>query len=165
MKIAGIVKDSVVDGVGIRDVVFFQGCRHKCKGCHNPSTWNYDQGTPISASEIAQELASSDNDVTLSGGEPLDQNYFDLFMLLEYLTKKQGKRVWLFTGYKYEDLGKFLINLIVPYIDVLVDGNYIEELRDTDLKFRGSSNQRLIDLKKTVETGQIVEWEDIYERI
>lgn len=165
MKVAGIVKDSAVDGVGIRDVIFFQGCSHKCRGCHNPSTWNSNQGTRMSVIEIVRELETSSNNVTLSGGEPLDQNYYELFLLLKYLVEIQHKTVWLYTGYKYEELGKFLINILVPYIDVLVDGPYIEELQDKDLKFRGSSNQRLIDLNKTFERKEIVEWEDIYETI
>ena len=159
MLIAGIVRDSIVDGVGIRDVIFFQGCLHRCKGCHNPQSWSYTEGTEMSVDEILDELKNSSNDVTISGGEPLFQ-ISDVCNLIERLSKIQNKRCWLYTGYCYETLPPQLIINLSKYVDVLVDGKFVEELKDPNLRFRGSSNQRLIDLPKSVKANKIILWED-----
>lgn len=159
MRIAGIVRDSIVDGVGIRDVIFFQGCLHRCKGCHNPQSWSYTDGTEMSLDDVLNELKNSSNDVTISGGEPLFQ-ILELYSLLESMNKTQGKRFWLYTGYCYEKLPPQLIINLSKYVDVLVDGKFVEELKDSNLLFRGSANQRLIDLPKSVNENKIVLWED-----
>ena len=158
MRIAGIVRDSIVDGIGIRDVVFLQGCNHHCKGCHNHQTWNYDGGEEWFYVDVVNELSDSDNDITISGGEPLDQ-WLDLKMLLRLINKTTNKRVWLYTGYTM-DITHAWFNYLATVVDVVVDGEFIEELKDPDLLFRGSSNQRIIDMKKSVKENRIVEWED-----
>ena len=158
MRIAGIVRDSIVDGIGIRDVIFFQGCAHKCKGCHNKQTWNYDGGFERTTASIIKELSNSSNDITISGGEPLDQ-FDSLIRLLEVIRKFTNKRVWLYTGHTVV-LGKHLYQQLAQYVDVIVDGKFIEELKDSNLRFRGSSNQRLIDLPKSVKEQKIVLWEE-----
>lgn len=162
MRVAGVVRDSIVDGVGIRDVIFLQGCPHHCKGCHNPTTWNYDGGEELSIEEILDTLSNSSNDITISGGEPLEQ-FNELLYLLEAIRKTTDKRVWLYTGYvfNYELCSDiYVLNLLSNYVDVLVDGRFEEDKKDPNLLFRGSSNQRLIDLPKSIEKEKIVEWED-----
>ena len=157
MRIAGIVRDSIVDGVGIRDVIFFQGCVHKCKGCHNPQTWDLNGGEHRFAGDVVKELSNSSNDITISGGEPLLQ-YNALKSFLDVLKRTTKKRVWLYTGYTF-DPTDVKWHILSKYIDVVVDGKYVEELKDSTLLFRGSSNQRIIDLPKSVEEGQIILWE------
>lgn len=157
MRLAGIVRDSIVDGPGVRDVIFVQGCSHHCKGCHNKGTWDYNGGTHWFVGDIVKELSNSSNDVTISGGEPLNQ-YQSLIRLCEQL-KSNGKRIWVYTG-NVVDPNRVIYSMLANYVDVIVDGPFIEELKDSDLLFRGSSNQRIIDLKKSVETERIVLWED-----
>lgn len=157
MRLAGIVRDSIVDGPGIRDVVFFQGCGKRCKGCHNPNTWDYQGGCHRFLGDVVKELSDSSNDVTISGGEPLDQ-FSDLFDLCKQL-HKQGKSIWVYTG-NVVDPTKTIYQKLAQYVDVIVDGRFVEEQKDSSLLFRGSSNQRLIDLPMSVIMGEIIEWED-----
>ena len=157
MKIAGIVRDSIVDGEGIRDVIFFQGCAKKCPGCHNPHTWDYNGGTEWLASDIVKYLSNSSNDITISGGEPLDQ--FDaLIRLLTLIRSITNKRVWLFTG-NTVDVNKRTYQKLAKYVDVIIDGMFVKALSDSNLLFRGSSNQRIIDLPKSIKNREIVLWE------
>lgn len=156
MRIAGIVRDSIVDGEGVRDVIFVQGCSHHCKGCHNQQTWDYGGGEHRFVGELVTELADSPNNITISGGEPFDQ-YVAVFRLVQELSK-QGKSIWIYTG---NHLGKKLTRAyekLAPYVDVIVDGRFVEELKDPNLLFRGSSNQRLIDLKESAKKKCIVEY-------
>ena len=157
MRIAGIVRDSIVNGPGVRDVVFFQGCGKRCKGCHNPETWDYMGGCHRFMGDVINELAESDNDVTISGGEPFDQ-IEDLVEFSRRL-KAMGKNVWVYTGNVVEPT-KFVYRVLAQYVDVIVDGRFVEELKDSNLLFRGSSNQRIIDLPKSVEAEEIVLWEE-----
>jgi anaerobic ribonucleoside-triphosphate reductase activating protein len=157
MRLAGIVRDSIVDGEGIRDVIFFQGCSHRCKGCHNPHTWNYEGGEHRFLADVVRELSESSNDVTISGGEPLDQA--DSLIELVKELKKQGKNIWMYTG-NTVDPTKRIYYVLARYIDVVVDGKFVEELKDPNLRFVGSSNQRVIDLPKSVEERKIVLWEE-----
>lgn len=156
MRIAGIVRDSIVNGEGIRDVVFFQGCGKHCIGCHNPQTWDYNGGQFKFIGEIVNELSNSSNDVTISGGEPLDQ--FDSLIHLCSQLRREGKRIWVYTG-NVVDPTKDIYKALAEYVDVIVDGRFVIERKDSDLLFRGSSNQRIIDLPKSVKKGQIVLWE------
>jgi len=157
MRIAGIVRDSIVNGPGIRDVVFFQGCGKRCKGCHNPETWDYMGGCHRFIGELVKELSDSDNDVTISGGEPLDQ--FEDLMELCYQLRKEDKSIWVYTG-NVVDPTKRTYRALAQYVDVIVDGRFVEELKDPNLLFRGSSNQRIIDLRKSVEAEEIILWEE-----
>ena len=163
MRIAGIVRDSVVDGVGIRDVIFLQGCNHYCEGCHNPHTWNREQGEQVSVRDTIKLFNNSRNDITISGGEPFLQ-LEEMYLFMRVMYKWYGKRFWLYTGYTFEEIPRSLWELLSEYVDVVVDGKFVKALADTNLKFRGSSNQRLIDLPKTVIEQKIIEWEDSYER-
>ena len=158
MRVAGIVRDSIVNGEGIRDVVFFQGCSHRCRGCQNPHTWDYNGGEHRFLGSIVKELSDSTNNVTISGGEPLDQDWDCLIELLRLL-KKQGKNIWLYTGNTVNPTKQIYYKLS-KYVDVIVDGRFVEELKDPNLLFRGSSNQRIIDLPKSVRQRKIVLWEE-----
>lgn len=158
MRVAGIVRDSIVDGPGIRDVIFMQGCPHHCSGCHNQDTWDMNGGEVRLSGSLLRELSDSPNDITISGGEPLSQ-WSALLNLLKLINEQTDKRVWLYTGYTV-DLNQNFYKVLARYVDVIVDGKFIEELKDPDLLFRGSSNQRLVDIKASVECGEIVEWEE-----
>lgn len=148
MKVMNILHDSVVDGEGLRTVIFFAGCPHMCKGCHNPKSWNINNGTEMTVDEVVQEVASNPlTDVTFSGGEPFFQAK-EVSQVAKRL-KKLNKNLWIYTGYTYEQLVSsndcFTLELL-SYCDVLVDGPFILEERDLTLKFCGSKNQRIIDL-------------------
>ena len=159
MRLAGIIRDSIVDGSGIRDVIFLQGCNHHCKGCHNKQTWDFQGGEHWYIGDIFKELSNSDNDITISGGEPMMQ-FERVYRLVQLIRQKTNKRVWMYTGNTItEPIGRPYQKL-AAYVDVIVDGRFIEELKDTNLLFRGSSNQRIIDLPKSVKANKIVLWEE-----
>lgn len=165
MNYHNITKDDMNNGDGIRVVLWVAGCEHHCPECHNPETWGYESGIPfdfIAENEIIAEL---DKDyisgITLSGGDPLAPNNRKRILFTVRWIKKHypRKTIWLYTGYKYEQLvfeGDSDVIQILKNIDVLVDGRYEKDLRDTSLKWRGSSNQRVLDMKKTLQTGREV---------
>lgn len=155
MRIIDYTPNSTVDGVGVRQVFWTAGCPHHCKGCHNPQTWDYDTGNDWDNSEIVSMALKSPYNVTFSGGDPFIQPR-DLHYVLRQI--KPFKNVWVYTGYTWEELMKrTLPKRTLQYIDVLVDGRFVEELRDSDLLFRGSSNQRLIDVQKSLREGCVCE--------
>ena len=158
MRIAGITKDSVVNGIGIRDVIFVQGCGHRCKGCHNPQTWDYESGIQMDVDELVNFLKDSPNEITMSGGEPLNQ-FNEVYEFMKKVNKSSGKRFWLYTGFNYEDIPMYMKERLVKYVDVLVDGRFEIDKRDLRLPYKGSANQRLIDLPKTFDANDIVLWE------
>ena len=160
MRIAGIIKNSVVNGVGIRDVIFTQGCVHKCKECHNPETWDFNGGVEYGVLKLYHLFENSNNNLTISGGEPMFQ-LVELLQLLRIFHRNTNKTVWIYTGYEFSDISfetwEMLANLNV---EVVVDGKFEVDKKDLTLEFRGSSNQRIIDLKKTVEYGEVILWEN-----
>ena len=154
MRLCAIEMDSVVDGPGIRMTVFFQGCPHHCEGCHNPETWDYNaEGMELSVKDVLK-LFDEDiilSGVTLSGGEPLSPCNFDEVIELVKEIKKRNKNVWIYPGYVIDKLLMLYPNLkndLLPYVDVIVDGPFILAERDLLLDFKGSRNQRLIDVPK-----------------
>lgn len=150
--IAGTVNDSIVDGPGLRYTIFVQGCSHCCKGCQNPETWNPNGGTMMKTEDLMEQIKKNPllSGITLSGGEPFEQPEPCLDLAL--FAHSIGLNVWCYTGYTYEELIKskdrHRIELL-NNVDVLVDGPYIQEQRSLDLLYRGSKNQRLIDISKT----------------
>ena len=159
MRIAGYLPNSTVDGVGIRQVLFTQGCKHHCPGCQNPQTWKMDGGGVVSVAKIVQKMKNNRYDVTISGGDPFYQSG-ELFNLLKEL-KSCGKNVWVYTGFTWEEIIENSdYSRVLPYIDVLVDGRFVQEEKDTKLRFRGSRNQRLIDVQATLSKGRIVIWDE-----
>ncbi|MCM1293149.1 MAG: anaerobic ribonucleoside-triphosphate reductase activating protein [Bacteroides sp.] len=160
LSVIDILDGTIVDGPGLRLSIYFAGCEHHCPGCHNPSTWDFDSGKPTDISEILQAVeASTCKGVTLTGGDPLYQPIEQLTLLAKQL-KHMGKSIWLYTGFKFEDVvqnNRF--SQLLSTIDVMVDGPFVESLRNIDLLFKGSSNQRIIDVAHWNRTGQIKLWE------
>ncbi|MGI6712422.1 MAG: anaerobic ribonucleoside-triphosphate reductase activating protein [Bacillota bacterium] len=159
IRVAGIEKESIVDGPGIRYVVFAQGCSHNCPGCHNPETHSFDGGSMVEIDKIIQEVKSNPllDGITLSGGEPLDQA--DGFAELAQKAGELGLNVMIYSGYTYEKIMRGTNpkwDRLLGLADILVDGPFIRNEQDMTLKFRGSKNQRIIDLKKTRLAGTIV---------
>lgn len=163
IRIFGVVEESIVDGPGIRYSIFVQGCSHGCPGCHNPESHSLKGGELRSIESVLGGIRSNKliAGVTLSGGEPFEQPH--ACAVLAQQLKADGYNIWTFTGYLYEDLIKMSqanpdIACLLDNIDVLVDGPFVEELKSLELDWRGSSNQRVIDLAKTRDVGAIVEW-------
>lgn len=157
MYLLAYLPNSIVDGVGLRQVVFLSGCPHCCKGCHNPESWNLKNGSQVSVTKLAEKILNHPFDVTFSGGDPLFQ-VDELIELCKLI--KDKKNIWVYTGFTFEEIieNDKLKNLL-SHIDVLVDGKFIESLKDRHLKFRGSSNQRIIDVPLSLEEGKVVELE------
>ncbi len=163
IRVAGITKESVVDGPGIRLVVFAQGCPHGCPDCHNPETHDFEAGQEMETGQIIQMVESSPllSGLTFSGGEPFTQAAS--FAALGREVKDRGLNIMTYTGYTYEELLRIAsvndeINALLAVTDILVDGPFIVALRDLTLPFRGSRNQRIIDLPKTRACGEICEY-------
>lgn len=161
MNYLGISKASVTDGPGVRVVLWVSGCRVHCQGCQNPESWDFNSGK-LFDENAKQELFEALNKpyikgITFSGGNPMEHPYFIFLLAKEIKEKFPNKDIWLYSGYTYEQIcqsrEKFKALL---YADVLVDGPFIEVQKDITLPFRGSTNQRLIDIKETLEQGQIV---------
>ena len=151
LRISGIVPESIVDGPGIRFTVFTQGWPHHCPGCHNPQTHAFDGGRLVDVADLAAQVEENPllTGVTFSGGEPFCQP--EPLCELAQLVKVRGKHVMVYSGYTLEQLlemgkTKPAVLRLLRLADTLVDGRYVEELRDLTLEFRGSSNQRIIDL-------------------
>ena len=165
MRIAGTVSDSIVDGSGLRYTIFTQGCYHNCPECHNPETHDPNGGKAMDTEEIIAEFKKNPliSGITLSGGEPFLQA--EACLELAKAAHALGKNVWAYSGYTLEELrtlGDVHILALLEEIDVLVDGKFVKEERSLELKFRGSKNQRLIDMKKT-GVGDVVLWKDPWE--
>lgn len=163
IKLAGTVSDSIVDGAGIRYTIFTQGCPHRCVGCQNPRTHDFAGGSEIDTQTILENVLDNPllTGVTLSGGEPFCQAA--PLASLAHEVHAHGMDVWAYTGYTLEDLqgrGESAVDALLDEVDVLVDGAYEEGERDLTLAFRGSRNQRVIDMKKTRERQEIVLWND-----
>ena len=172
MYYADIKKIDVANGPGVRVSLFVSGCTHHCKGCFNQEAWDFHYGRPYTQEtedEIIQALSPSYiSGLTLLGGEPFEpQNQAALLPLLRRVRKElPEKSIWAFSGYTLDTdiltgkLGDWAITReILSYLDVLVDGEFIQEKKDISLRFRGSSNQRLIDLPKTLAADSVIWWE------
>lgn len=159
IRIAGLVPESYVDGDGIRFAIFMQGCLRNCEGCHNPDTHALDGGRLVDTAEIISAIRKNPllDGITLTGGEPFLQ--VDAANELARAAKSLGLSVWCYTGFTFEELPPEVE--LLKNIDVLIDGAFIESLRDLELQFRGSRNQRIIDLQKTREQNKIVLWSEI----
>lgn len=148
----------MVDGPGFRTSIYCAGCDHRCPGCHNPQSWDFGGGREVS-DDYLLDIIKADKyaDVTFTGGDPMYQAK-GFARLAKRIKEETGKNIWCYTGFSFEALKGSQRDLL-KYIDVLVDGPYIEKLRDTDLLFRGSSNQRLVDVKASLEQGKVVPFE------
>ena len=158
---AYLQSDSIVDGEGIRTVIWTQGCPHHCLGCHNKETWDIDGGAEVEISEVKKiidDLTGQDG-ITFSGGDPFFQAK-ECSVLAKYI-KEKGYNVWCYTGYTYESLLKIgeikkEVMEFLKYIDVLVDGRFVLEKKSYNCIFRGSTNQRIIDVQKSLKKKKTV---------
>ena len=159
LDLAGIVSDSIVDGPGIRTTVFCQGCPHHCEGCHNPETWEFGCGTPMEEERILEIVRSNPlcRGVTFSGGEPFAQA--EGFARLAKLLKAHRYEVAAYSGYTFEQLlrGTPAQRELLGCIDVLIDGPFLLEQRSLQLPFRGSRNQRILNVPESLSRGEAVE--------
>ena len=161
IRLAGVVRESIVDGPGLRFTVFCQGCPHGCEGCHNPATHDFEGGYDC---EISKIIAAVDENplldgVTFSGGEPMCQP--EAFTVLAEELKKRNLNIMIYPGYTYEELLKLAetrpsVGKLLELADYLVDGRFILAERDLTLPFRGSTNQRILDMKQTLAAGKPV---------
>lgn len=174
MYYGAIKKSDIANGEGIRTTLFVSGCRNRCKNCFQPETWAFDYGTPFTEQTEAEIFSSFDNPVvrglTVLGGEPMEpENQRALLPFIRRMKERfPNKTVWLYTGNLYEELmgelGEHPKHLditeeLLSLVDILVDGRFVEEEKRLGLRFRGSANQRIIDMNKTRECGKVVIWE------
>lgn len=159
LELSGIISDSIVDGPGIRTTVFSQGCPHHCPGCHNPETWEFGTGTPLEAERILEIVRSNPlcRGVTFSGGEPFAQA--EAFARLARLLKDAGYEVASYSGYTFEQLlrGNAAQRELLEAIDILIDGPFLLEEKSLEVPFRGSRNQRILDVPRSLAAGRAVE--------
>ncbi len=161
MRYHNITKDDMLNGDGMRVVLWVAGCEHKCPECQNPVTWDICGGLEFDEAAKAELFEELEHDyisgVTLSGGDPMHtKNRGDIEKLVDEISEKfPDKTIWMYTGYEWQDIKDLPL---MQKIDVLVDGRYIKEQRDVNLPWRGSANQKVIDVKRSLELGKIVLW-------
>lgn len=154
-QILDIIKGTIVDGPGFRTSIYMAGCSHHCPGCHNPESWDPEAGKEMSLQEIMDIVEEEDFDVTLSGGDPL--YYPEKLEVLIKALKINRRNVWVYTGFSWEQIiSSPKLRSSIQNADVLVDGKFIKELRNIDLPFRGSSNQRIIKIGESLKEGSII---------
>lgn len=170
MNYAALKKFDIANGPGVRVSLFVSGCRHHCKNCFNREAWDFDFGRPFTKQTEEEILAELDKDyikgLSLLGGEPFEpENRAALTQLLKRVREKYPqKTVWCYTGFEFERLTDPTAKAMLSLIDVLVDGKFVEGLKSPDLIFRGSSNQRIIDVKKSLEAGEVIWLEGVWRR-
>lgn len=146
LRVLDIVEGTIVDGPGLRTSIYFAGCSHHCEGCHNPGSWDAAGGKPMSVEQLMEMIDDNEMDVTFSGGDPLMQ--IDALLPLARRVKERGYNLWVYTGYTIEEIrASDSLSRILDYVDTIVEGRFVKALRDTSLRFRGSSNQRIITLR------------------
>ena len=160
-----IKKTDIANGPGVRVSLFVSGCRNHCTGCFQPETWSFNYGQEYdgvnTVNDIIEALSPEYiSGLSILGGDPIERENISEVVALCYLVKRlyPNKTIWLYTGYKYEDIAEMYPN-ILEVIDVMVDGPFIEDLKDISLVFRGSSNQRIINVPESVRSGRVVEVE------
>lgn len=150
LRVMRIERGTTVDGPGFRTSIYLAGCTHHCPGCHNPSTWDFNAGQLMSIEELLRIIDEEDFDVTLSGGDPFC-SASDVLPLARAV-REQGRGLWIYTGYTWEEIMADATMLeLAQQADVVVDGPFILAEHDPDLLFRGSANQRLIDVRKSID--------------
>lgn len=156
IRILAIKYGTSVDGIGLRTSLYCAGCENRCPGCHNPQSWDENGGDAITVDELYNRIVEADMNVTFTGGDPM--LHPEGFIALASLIKRNtGKTIWCYTGYRFEELLSHPTRRqLVELCDVIVDGRYIEAERDLSLHFRGSRNQRIIDVKASLASGDVV---------
>lgn len=156
LRVLNIARGTSVDGPGLRDSIYFAGCHHACEGCHNPQSWDMNGGKEMSDDEVMAILREDDFDVTFSGGDPM-YRAAEVARLARRIKAELGKTIWCYTGFVFENIVmKADFRCLLETIDVLVDGPFVLAGRDISLRFRGSGNQRIIDVKQSLLTGKTV---------
>ena len=158
INISQLLLESTIDGLGIRYVIFVQGCKHRCYKCQNPSTWDFTIKNNLPTDVILNEIKSDPllDGVTFSGGDPMYQPEACTELAIK-IKSETNLNIWCYTGFNYEDLIKDTkTSDFLHYIDVLVDGRYIDSERDLTLRFKGSRNQRIIDVQKSLLSNEII---------
>lgn len=167
MRYHKIQKDDCLNGNGLRVSLFVSGCDFRCKGCQNPQTWDINSGKPFTENTLKVLINELNHDyvqgLTLLGGEPLHQNNLETInMIIDNIHSKdfiKNKDIWIYSGYTFEEIMKNdILKETIFKCDVLVDGRYVEELKDQNYHWAGSTNQRVIDIKKTLLLGEISLW-------
>lgn len=176
MNYAALKKFDIANGPGVRVSLFVSGCRHRCKNCFNSEAWDFSYGKPFDKAAEDEVIISLGKEgitgFSLLGGEPFEpENQQGVFNILQRIKSETGKNVWCYTGFDFEKQllagtvgDKELVKKILSNIDVLVDGKFVEELKNPALIFRGSSNQRIIDVKKSLEAGRAIWLDGKWER-
>lgn len=158
LRVLHIVEGTSVDGPGLRTSIYLAGCTHHCPGCHNPDSWDPQGGEGRTIDELMSVIAYNEAPVTLSGGDPLLQPQ-EVRHLVHRIKQELGYNVWCYTGYRWEQImADDCLREAVSEVDVLVDGPFVQSQRDISLRFRGSRNQRLIDVRQSLDTGNVVLW-------
>ena len=156
LKILSIAEGTSVDGPGLRTSIYFAGCCHHCEGCHNPQSWDINNGKPTTIDDLLKVIQYNEFPVTFSGGDPFYQ--IEAVTELAHQIKQQlGYNIWCYTGYLWEEIlqhEEFMP--LLQYVDVIVDGRFVLSQRNISLLFRGSNNQRIIDVQQSLSTGTIV---------
>ena len=162
--------ETIVDGDGIRFSIYLSGCRHHCRGCHNPESWNPASGHPLTREKIEEFIEAINSNplldgITFSGGDPF-YSPEDFLPLIKEFSERTGQNIWCYTGYLFDKdvLDKMckeseVTKEIVSYLDIVVDGEFMIDRKNLKINCRGSDNQRIIDVKKTLDAGEIVHWE------
>ena len=160
LRVLHVVEGTSVDGPGLRTSIYLAGCSHHCPGCHNPESWDMNGGEERTLDELMDIIAYNEAPVTFSGGDPLAQAQ-PLALLINRIKQELGYNVWCYTGYTWQQVTQQpQLMAVVRQLDVIVDSPFLMAERDTKLRFRGSRNQRLIDVQATLSQGHIVEWKD-----
>lgn len=161
IRLSGIAYESLVNGPGLRRVFFSQGCKHNCKGCFNPDTHDFSGGEERDMDELIQDVTENPmiKGVTFSGGDPFERAEEFAYMAKQF--KKHGINVWSYTGYTYEYIMENLYKVpgwkdLMDNLDIIVDGRFEEDKQEDALRFKGSSNQRIIDVKASVGSGKLI---------
>lgn len=153
IRVLEIKYGTSVDGTGLRTSIYCAGCRHRCSGCHNPQSWDETGGTEVTVTELFNSIMEADMNVTFTGGDPM-LNPCGFTALAKLIKENSSKNIWCYTGYIFEEL---LLHpqrrKLLELCDVLVDGPFIKELRNISLHFRGSSNQRIIDVQASLKNN------------
>lgn len=158
IQLMRIVVDTTVDGPGWRTSVYCAGCRHACVGCHNQETWSFEAGESVSIDEIFEQLKETEGNISFSGGDPMYQA--EAFTeLARRIREELNRTIWCYTGFLFEEVVKDpIMSKMLPYLEVIVDGPFIMAERNINLLFRGSNNQRLVDVQKSLAEGKVVEF-------
>ena len=159
LRILDIMEDTMVDGPGFRTAIYCAGCRHQCPGCHNPQSWDFSGGRDMTIEQLMRIIMADPftRGVTFSGGDPMYQAA-GFAELARQIHRRTQKDIWCYTGFTFESLIHDDQRELLAELDVLVDGPFVESLHDKDLLFRGSSNQRLIDVQASIYSGKTILW-------